>query len=157
MPDGRFVPLGAYESRAIAHRHIGEQQASTTVPTPNGSAPTRHSTCSKDVIGNAETIRGLSDALEDAKGWLDNAKAQIRAVCEGRRVMGEKIERPKRTVRRAATSLSRAPSSDDLARGQHAIEGCRHHVDLQLLQLEGRRNDPILHCRQERQVPKRGF
>jgi hypothetical protein len=33
--------------------------------------------------GNLEGIRGLSDALEDAKGWLDNAKAQTRAVCKG--------------------------------------------------------------------------
>lgn len=83
MPDGRFVPLGSYESRVIAHRYIGEQESLADQAHTEWLRADEAFDTLADVIGSLESIRGLSDALEDAKGWLDNAKAQIRAVCKG--------------------------------------------------------------------------
>lgn len=83
MPDGRFVPLGSYEARAAAHRYAVEQQSLADQARTEWLRAEEAFDVLTDVIGRLESIRCISDTLEDAKGWLDNAKAQIRAVCKG--------------------------------------------------------------------------
>lgn len=83
MPDSRFSFYERHNATAQAALARGVRQSEDDQAHTEWLRADEAFDTLADVIGNAETIRGLSDALEDAKGWLDNAKAQIRAVCEG--------------------------------------------------------------------------
>jgi hypothetical protein len=83
MPDSRFAIYEHHNAREQAALARGVRQAEDDQAHTEWLRADEAFDTLADVIGSLESIRGLSDALEDAKGWLDNAKAQIRAVCEG--------------------------------------------------------------------------
>jgi hypothetical protein len=83
MPDSRFAIYEHHNATAQAAHARGVRQSEDDQARTEWLRADEAFDILKDVIGNLEGIRGLSDALEDAKGWLDNAKAQTRAVCKG--------------------------------------------------------------------------